>query len=112
MKSVPGSTLRSRFSLITESLVLPGVIFALIGENNAPFCNQIKMLNFVSKKDMNLIQQLFEIAHKMALCCGNAHRIRSRKMRRQRSDEHTTSLSDFDNLCVKLRDSLPICCLY
>lgn len=70
MKSVPGSTLRSRFSLITESLVLPGVIFALIGENNGPFCNQIKMLNFVSKKDMNLIQQLFKLHTKWPFVVG------------------------------------------
>lgn len=40
MKSVPGSTFRSRFS---------GVIFAHFCENNGPFCNQIKMLHFVSK---------------------------------------------------------------
>lgn len=69
MKSVPGSTLKSRFSLITESLVLPRVIFAHICENveNGWIQKKMKLLKLVRKKEINGIHLAFEVTHEMVL---------------------------------------------
>lgn len=100
-KSVPTSTLRSRFCPITESLVLPGVNVAHIPKTIS-VCNQIKMLKLVRKKDMNIsFASHYKSRKNWPLCFGNVHRIRSRHV--TASDKPARSVGDID-VCVELCD--------